>query len=293
MNMLRILVPPLVTVPVTFVLIVPMLLAALVRVAVPIESWRRFCRHVARRIAELWVGITVRMFRACYDTRHEVTGDLDVDRTQSYLLVANHLSWVDVLILLEAFDGRVPFYHFFLKKPLIWLPLIGLACWALDYPFLKLYTREYLERHPEKRGEDLETARAACERIRGLPATVVTFPEGRLFTPERHRRSKPPYRHLLRPRAGGTSLVLSAMGDRLDALLDVTIHYPDGAPRLGQFLANRVPRVRVHVRQRAIPSAMTRGDYQSDPAFRAQFREWLNEIWREKDELLEEMKSED
>lgn len=291
MNLLRVVIPPLVIVPLTFVLVLPVLLAALVRVVVPVEGCRRSCRQFARRAAELWVGIVVRIFRACYDTRHEVTGDLDADRSQSYLLLANHVSWVDVLVLLEAFDGRVPFYHFFLKKPLIWLPLIGVACWALDYPFLNLYTREYLERHPEKRGEDLEIARAACERIRGLPATVVTFPEGRLFTPERHRQSEPPYRHLLRPRAGGTALVLSAMGDRLDALLDVTIHYPDGAPRLWHFLANRVPRVRVHVRQRAVPAAMTQGDYPSDPAFRAQFREWLNDIWREKDELLEEMKS--
>lgn len=291
MKSLRLLLPPLVVIPLTVVVLIPILVAALIKLAVPSVHFRRAYRRSVTRIGELWVAVTDTLFSFSYDTRYEITGTFDVNRSHSYLLIANHRSWVDVPVILHVFRNRLPFYRFFLKRGLIWLPLIGVACWALEYPFLKLHSRRDLEKHPHRRGEDLATARSACQRFRELPTTIVNFPEGRIFTNEAHRRQEPPYRHLLRPRAGGTSLVLSAMGDQLDSLLDMTIDYPDGVPKLWHFLLNRVPRIRVHVQQRAIPRKLTEGDYQSDPQFRRQFQNWINDLWHEKDAVIEQMKS--
>ncbi len=54
-----------------------------------------------------------------------------------YLVSSNHQSWVDILVLQRIFHGRIPFLKFFLKQELIWVPVIGLAWWALDFPFMK------------------------------------------------------------------------------------------------------------------------------------------------------------
>jgi len=290
MNRLRPLLAPLVIVPATLVLIVPMLVTALVRLLIPLDAVRRRCRRTATGIAESWLVVVVWSFRHSYDTRIDVTGDLDFDRNHSYLLLCNHQSWVDVPVLLQAFRQRLPFYRFFMKRSLIWMPLLGIAFWALEYPFVRFRSGRYLERHPEKRGEGLTTAIRACKQIRGVPTTIVSFPEGAIFTRPRHQRQQSRYRNLLRPHAGGSSLVISAMADQLDALIDVTLHYPDGAPGIADFLCNRVRAVQVHVRRIEIPESMTQGNYQDDPEFRESFRDWLNDIWDEKDTLIEEMK---
>jgi len=290
MNPIRALLTQLVILPVTIILIAPMMLVAFIKVIVPNRRFRRFGTRVVIGIAEIWAWMVPRVFRLLHHTRYEVSGDLDVDRRHSYMMISNHQSWVDIPVLLEVFDGRVPFYRFFLKRELIWLPLLGMAFWALEYPFMKRYSRAYLEKHPEKRGEDLKATRKACERMRGLPATIINYPEGTRLTPAKHEKQASPYRHLLRPRAGGISFVLTSMGDQLDGLIDVTIRYPDGVPGFLQFLGNGVPRIQVHVRKLPVPEEMTRGDYQNDPEFRARFQEWVNQLWQEKDDLLEEMK---
>lgn len=290
MNPIRALLTQLVILPATVILIIPMMLVAFIKVIVPNRRFRRFGTRVVIGIGEIWAWMVPRVFRALHHTRYEVSGDLNVDRRHSYMMISNHQSWVDIPVLLEVFDGGVPFYRFFLKRELIWLPLLGMAFWALEYPFMKRYSKAYLEKHPEKRGEDLKATRKACERMQGLPATIINYPEGTRFTPAKQEKQQSPYRNLLRPRAGGISFVLTSMGDQLDGVIDVTIRYPDGVPGFLQFLGNGVPRIQVHVRKLPVPEAMTRGDYQNDPEFRARFQAWINQLWQEKDDLLEEMK---
>lgn len=291
MRFLRIPLAPVLILAATVVLIVPMTLAALVKLLLPFSAVRRIGRRTVAGIAEFWIWIVVQCFRLSYRTRIEVTGDTDFDRNHSYLLLCNHLSWVDVPVLLWAFRGRLPFYRFFLKRSLIWMPLLGIAFWALEYPFIRFRSQKHLERHPEKRGEGLETARRACEHLKGIPSTIVNFPEGAINTRERHRRQRPPFRNLLRPHAGGPSLVISAMGEQLDALLDVTVHYPGAAPSVRDFMLDRVACVRIHVRRISIPDALVGSDYRNDPEFRARFRAWLNGLWHGKDALIENMKA--
>lgn len=291
MRLLRAPLAPMLILAATVLLIVPMIIAALAKLLLPFSGVRRVGRRIVVGIAELWMTIVVMCFRLSYRTSIEVTGDTDFDRSHSYLMLCNHLSWIDVPVLLRAFHGRLPFYRFFLKRSLIWMPLLGIAFWALEYPFIRFRSEKYLERHPEKRGEGLETARRACRQLRNIPSTIVNFPEGAINTREKHQRQRPPYRHLLRPHAGGPSLVISAMGLQLDALLDVTIHYPAGPPSIPDFMLDRIPSVHVHVRRIDIPPDLVGGDYRNDPEFRARFRAWINDVWHGKDLLLEEMKA--
>ncbi|NBD95675.1 MAG: acyltransferase, partial [Gammaproteobacteria bacterium] len=233
-------------------------------------------------------GFNSWLFDRLTATRIDVDGLPDEDMTGQMLVVCNHQSWVDIPVLQKLFNRRLPLLRFFLKSQLIWVPLLGLAWWALDFPFMKRYTRAQIERRPELAGRDIAATRRACARFRDIPVAIVNFAEGTRFTRAKHAAQDSPYKHLLKPRAGGVAFtLLDAMGDTLDTLIDVTIAYPDGRPSLADLFANRIGEIRVRIRRLPIPEQLRGGDYQNDPAYRRGIQEWVNQLWREKDETLE------
>ena len=270
----------------TLIGIGPMMLIALLKVAAPTPWLRRRCARAVMWIAETWVDANTAVLNRILDTRWEVRGNFEPRLDTSYLVLCNHQSWVDIAALVEALNGRVPYYKFFLKRELIWVPLLGLAFWALDYPLMRRYSSDYLQRHPEMKGLDLEITRQACEKCRGMPITVVNFPEGTRFTPAKHQAQGAPYRHLLRPKAGGISFVLASIGDQVDTILDISIVYPEGTPGFWDLLANRVGRVIIDIRQYPLDQQWVRGDYRNDPEFRARFQQWISDLWQDKDERI-------
>ena len=263
---------------------VPLLLVvALVKAVLPFERVRRASNLLLTGIAESWVGFNGWMWDRFTRTRLHVQEDAALQVDGHYLVLANHQSWVDILVLQKVFNRRIPLLRFFLKRQLFWVPLLGLAWWALDFPFMGRYTPKQVARRPDLARRDIEATRRACEKFRAIPVAIMNFVEGTRFTQAKHEAQGAPYRHLLKPKSGGVAFVLDAMGEGLHAILDVTIVYPAGTPSLLDLLANRIPEVRVRVRQRAIPDALIHGDYQADRAFRAQFQQWMNGVWREKD----------
>jgi 1-acyl-sn-glycerol-3-phosphate acyltransferase len=242
-------------------------------------------------LAEGWIGTNNALFRAMGSLPLDTRGFEGLSTRDWYLVVSNHRSWVDILVLQAVFNRRIPFLKFFLKTQLIWVPFLGIAWWALDFPFMRRYTAAYLEKHPERRGKDLEVTRNACEKFRLIPTSVMNFVEGTRFTPQKQAALKSTYRNLLPPRAGGTSFVLSSMGGMLHSMLDVTITYTTGTPSFWDLCCGRVGRVIVDVRRRPIDEWMSAGDYASDPAFRERFQRWLGGIWTEKDALLDQLLS--
>lgn len=206
-----------------------------------------------------------------------------------YLVCCNHQTWNDIYVLMKTFGLRAPFFKFFLKQELIWVPVLGLAWWGLDFPFMKRYSRAQLEKNPELKGKDLDTTREACRRYANQPVTILNFLEGTRFTPAKQAAQQSPYRHLLKPKAGGFAFVVGAMGAKLNSLLDVTIVYPEGAQGFWAFAAGKMKRVRVEVRRVEIPAEFFRGDYEGDPVFRKRFQDWVAALWAEKDRLIGEM----
>jgi len=253
----------------------------------PSPSVRARCDRALVWLASRWISGNELILRLTQNIRREVEGLEGLERDEWYLVICNHQSWVDILVLQGVFNGRIPFLKFFLKKQLIRVPVLGLAWWALDFPFMQRHSREYLEKHPEAKGQDLEATRRACEHFSQQPTSVMNFVEGTRFTPEKHAASASPYRHLLKPRAGGTAFVLSAMGQILHRMLDVTIVYPGGAPSLWDLCCGRLHKLRVRVTQREIPAWVLQGDYLGDPEFRARFQAWLGELWQQKDAQIE------
>ena len=268
---------------------VPVLLVvALFKLALPLRPIRRVLNSALVAIAESWIGVNSWMIRTMTHTRIVVTGDVRLRADGHYLVLANHQSWVDIPVLQLVFNRKIPLLRFFLKQQLFWVPLLGLAWWALDFPFMKRYSRETLARHPELAGRDVAATRRACEKFRHIPVSVMNFVEGTRFTQSKHAAQESPFPHLLKPKAGGVAFVLGAMGEALHAILDITIAYPGGKPGLGDLFSDRIPEVRVHTRELPITPELVGGDYQNDRAFRERFQLWVNGLWEEKEAQLQQ-----
>lgn len=237
-------------------------------------------------LADRWAGCNNRIFDALLTTEWRVEGFDGLRRDGHYLVISNHVSWVDIFALFRVLNGRAPFIRFFLKAILIWFPIAGQACWALEFPFMRRYTPEYLEHHPEKRGRDLETTRKACRRYKRIPVSILNFVEGTRFSIDKHEDQQSPYRHLLRPRVGGISFVLASLGEQLDAMLDVTLVYPQHDVTMWDFITNRLPWITVHARRVDIPPDFITAAITEPGPERERFKEWVEELWREKDEEI-------
>ena len=263
---------------------VPILLVfSLVKLILPFKAVRLMIDPILLSIAEAWIWGNSAWMGLTQRTTWDVQGIEGLDAHNWYMVNANHQSWVDILVLQHLLNRRIPLLKFFLKQQLIWVPVMGLAWWALEFPFMRRHTEEYLKKHPEMRGKDQETTRKACAKYALIPTSVMNFLEGTRFTRAKHARQQSPYQHLLKPKAGGMALALNAMGDKFQAILDVTIVYPDGAPTFTDFLLGKVRRIVVRVRSLPIPRHLMVGDYAQDPAFREAFAQWVQQLWREKD----------
>ena len=240
-------------------------------------------------IATSWVAVNSGLMRALTPTRFLFEGLDSLKPEGWYLVIANHQSWVDIPVLQMALNRRIPMLKFFLKQQLMWVPVMGLAWWALDFPFMRRHTREQIARDPSLRGKDIEATRRACAKFSYTPVSVMNFVEGSRFTPGKHARQKSPYTHLLAPKAGGVAFVLQAMGEMLQALVDVSMVYPGGRPSLFDLLAGRIPEVRLQVHLRELPRDLLGRDYQEDGEFRERFQTWLNQLWAEKDAEIARM----
>jgi len=271
--------------------VTPLLVVALVKAIVRIRPVRNVCDRGLMALAASWIDVNSWMFDHLTDTKIVVTGLPEPMPEGHFLVICNHQSWVDIPVLQKLFNRRLPMLRFFLKSQLIWVPILGLAWWALDFPFMKRYTRQQIEKRPELAGRDIAATRKACEKFRRIPVSIVNFVEGTRFKSDKHAEQCSPFRHLLKPRAGGTAFVLDAMGESLDTLVDVTITYPDGAGELGDLFANRIKRIHVEIQLLPIPPELRGGDYQNDEAHRQRIQSWINERWVTKDKTVERLLS--
>ncbi len=276
----------------TLVLIGPLMVFALLKLISP-GRLRDYNSWAVIWIAETWAEIDKLIFALCIPTRWDVRGGEGLRLDTSYLVISNHQSWVDIPALIQTLNRRTPFFKFFLKKELIWVPFLGLAWWALDYPFMKRYSKAFLAKHPQLQGKDLEITRAACELFKRQPVTVVNYLEGTRFTAAKQAQQASPYKYLLRPKAGGVAFVLAAMGAQIDAILDVTVVYPQAKiPGFWDLISGNVPKVIIDIRTRELDPTLCQGDYENDPVFRLKVQNWVNQLWSDKDQRIDALRNE-
>jgi 1-acyl-sn-glycerol-3-phosphate acyltransferase len=158
---------------------------------------------------------------------------------------------------------------------------------------MKRYSKAFLAKHPQLKGQDLAITKRACEKFRDLPVTVVNYLEGTRFTPAKHAQQGSPYQYLLKPKAGGVAFVLAALGEQLDAVLDVTLVYPgERIPGFWALISGQVDTVIIDIQTHDLDPALWQGDYENDPVFRQFVQSWVTKMWEDKDARIAQIRAE-
>lgn len=265
---------------------VPLYIVFFLKIIFPNPKWQRTCYKIMASLGNNWIRTNNLLMDLTLDIKWDLPPLDHLSLNDWYFIIVNHQSWSDILILQKIFLDKTPFIRFFIKKQLLWLPVINIAWFAFDYPIMHRYSKETLSAHPELRGKDLAATQKSCEKYKLIPVSILNFLEGTRFTQLKHAKQHSPYHHLLIPKAGGLSFAINAMDKRITHLLDVTIAYPEGCKSFWDFLCGKVHHIVVKVQFREIPPSLLNGNYADDEHYRQQFKTWVNTLWNEKDQLL-------
>lgn len=268
------------------------ILLALIQKIMPVNSIKKALYQLSHKILpDIWVGINSFAMDVASTTEWEIIQNGELSREGWYFLMCNHQSWLDIMVLQRVFLRKIPMLKFFMKQELLWtLPVGGLACYVLDFPFMKRHNKEFLKKHPEQRDKDIATTRKSCEKYKYQPIVVMNYLEGTRFTKEKHRIRQSPFQNLLPPKAGGIALVLATMSDYIHHIIDTTIVYHTKTPSLSDFFFGKIRKITVHYEVIEVPSELL-GDYYHDKDFRVSFQQWLNKRWQQKDQLINQIQT--
>lgn len=269
------------------VIFIPILLLGALKLF-PNSNWRVLCTKMVETVSEWWISFNHFFINRLHKIDWQIDNPIPLDSKSWNLVIANHQSWVDVFVLQKVFNYKIPMLKFFVKDSLKWIPLLGFAWWVLGCPFMKRYSKQYLLKNPQKKGEDLRATEKACEFFKKSPASIMSFLEGTRFSTEKQKKQKSPYQNLLKPKAGGISQIINVMNNQITSILDVTIVYPDNKKTFWDYLSGKMKSVKVTIRQLPIPSQFLNARLTSDEKLQQAFRDWLNARWQEKDLILTE-----
>lgn len=260
----------------------------------PFETVGKFADDKIIDVANYWISVNnalIDKMLPSKDWRIDLSDELDSQKC--YLLVCNHQSWVDTSIIQYISQGRLPLTRFFIKKELVYIPVVGQAFYLLDFPMMKRHSKEAIAKNPALAAQDLNEARRACGLLVDKSFVLLNYLEGTRFSPKKHSEQSSPYTHLLKPKAGGFATALSSLGSQIDGILDMTIVYPDGVPSYDDLWAGKVRRLGVDIRvadmNDELFSALSSGHYQNDQDVKNDLHAWLDELWLAKDKRIDEM----
>ncbi len=269
------------------------LITALVVSILPSRQWRHRGKGFLLELPRYWMLINrIIMMLSTYG-KWDIQSTDTLSRNNWYLLVSNHQSWFDILVLGYVFNKKIPAIKFFMKKELLWaLPVGGIVCYVLGYPFLHRHTGSEIRKNPELKGKDIEVAQKACEKFKLYPTTIMNFAEGTRFSDTKRQNTRSPYQYLLKPKAGAIAIVAKEMQSHLTGVINATIAYKAKQFGFWQLACGNVDKISVHYELLSLSQDLI-GDYYSDRAFRIHFQNWLNGLWEEKDQQIRHIKHND
>ena len=268
-----------------------LIVGAFLKLLIPLPFIKKAATKILIASATNWVSLNSFFMTIFLKTEFEISDIDGLSMDEWYFVNCNHQSWADIPITQKVLNRRIPMLKFFLKKELIWVPIIGICWWALDFPFMKRYTVDQVRKNPQLAGKDLETTRKACEKFKTTPVSVFNFLEGTRFSQEKHNKQQSPFTNLLKPKAGGAAFVLGSMGEQMNTMLDITLVYSDKNIGPWDLFCGRINKVVVHFNKIEIPKEFLGKDYGADAEFKENFQIWLNKTWSDKDALISQLKT--
>lgn len=269
--------------------LVPIIYPLLLLKILPIGFIRSFADRILVIVGEIWIRNNYLISSLMYGIKFDVFGleNPEIAYDKSYLIVSNHQSWADVYVIQSVLNRKVPFIRFFIKSSLKWVPILGQAWMALDFPFVRRSKKADLIKNPALANQDLQNVRNVCQKFKEIPFCILNFVEGHRRTPERMKKlvKKNPYKYLLRANSGGISVVATELKEKLHGVLDLTLIYPDDQSSFLDLMKGDVRAIRVVVD--FIPIAeVPIEDLPQYAAMSKKMKRWIDERWQKKDELL-------
>ena len=264
-------------------------LGGMLKFLMPFPRWHQLLYAPMHQVYRLWAWGNFAIISLFNDIHWQIQGSENLNKQSWYLIIANHQSWLDIMVLAHFARRRIPEPKFFLKEGLRKVPFLGMACWALDMPFMKRYSKNFIERNPHLKGKDIETTKKSCSHFRHRPTTIINFVEGTRCSPEKQQEQSSNFKHLLPPKAGGIAFTLATLGSQFDKILNITIVYPDD-PRhvMMDILTGKLRHIIIDIEQLPVSEHII-GDYFEDSGFKMNFQQWLNDCWQAKDQLIERL----
>ncbi|KAI8908333.1 acyltransferase-domain-containing protein, partial [Gorgonomyces haynaldii] len=227
-----------------------------------------------------------------------LTGDhQQLNGNQFAPIMLNHQIYSDwwYMIVLSWFRNAHGRFMFALKEDLLYAPVIGQSMWLMDFLFL---SRKWQLDKPR-----IQKRLERAQKQNGL--WYIIFPEGTVLCEETRGfaykyRDKMDLdfepRNVLIPKHAGLHLSLNMMQPKAEYLYDLTVGYSgvkpgedayDHYPVAQVFFRNQGPKqVNIHVRRYKISEIP--GTDSLDDSAKEEFGKWLRQVFKEKDERLQE-----
>ena len=258
------------------------------RAVIPLKSFKLFLAKISNKIGDLTVYGLKLIMLLMHGNNIQVINNEKYDMNKWYMAMSNHQSWADIFVLLTVANKKIPLLKFFMKKELWWIPFVFLANKTLNMPFVNRHSKSAIEKNPSLRTKDYENTLKSCKRFLRAPSTIFSYAEGTRFTSEKHKAQNSKYRNLLQPKIGGMATALSAMPE-IDTLINFSVVYKSKKRSAWFFLNGEMKDVKVFIKSYKIPENLKNRNYGSDHLYREEFKEWIEEIWDEKDRKIDEL----
>ena len=258
------------------------------RAVIPLKSFKLFLAKISNKIGDLTVYGLKLIMLLMHGNNIQVINNEKYDMNKWYMAMSNHQSWADIFVLLTVANKKIPLLKFFMKKELWWIPFVFLANKTLNMPFVNRHSKKAIEKNPSLRTKDYENTLKSCKRFLRAPSTIFSYAEGTRFTSEKHKAQNSKYKNLLQPKIGGMATALSAMPE-IDTLINFSVVYKSKKRSAWSFLNGEMKDVKVFIKSYKIPENLKNRNYGSDHLYREEFKEWIDEIWDEKDRKIDEL----
>ncbi|MBB6542474.1 acyltransferase [Thalassotalea piscium] len=260
-------------------------LGGLLKLLIPISFFHRLLYAPMHFFYRLWALNNFLIISLFNRIDWQMTGTEDLSKNEWYLLIANHQSWLDIIVLSHFCRKYTSDPKYFLKESLKKVPFLGVGCWALDMPFMKRYSKAFIAKNPHLAGQDILATKKSCNSFKQHPTTIINFVEGTRFTTIKQQQN-PTFSHLLPPKAGGIAFTLATLGTQFNKILNITLAYNSPSKNIMKdVLKGRLTKVIINIEQVEVDECLI-GDYNNDPAFKLKFQQWLNSIWCKKNSTI-------
>lgn len=248
------------------VLLIPV---SIVSWLIPNQAVSRACFFVVEHLYRTAVKVDSFWMQRVMGIKLVINGN--ANNHKSPVVICNHQSWFDIPLVQEVITGNGPIIKFLIKRELVWVPIIGWICLALNFPRLQ-------------RGKNTNTGRSDFSLIQKASknhgsesGALLIFPEGTRFTEQKKITQNAPYQHLLKPKSGGLKMIQKHAAPDTP-LIDITIDYHQENVSIWNCLHGDPKRITITLDHYRLNDIEDIG-------------EWLNERWRKKDELFSKLET--